>query len=61
MVFVSRVLGKVFRPKWEEGTGVWRRLNNETLNDLYCTPNIVRVIKIENSEMGRACSTYGGQ
>ena len=23
----------------------WRRQNNEELNDLYCSPNIVRVIK----------------
>jgi len=26
-------------------TGDWRKLHNEELNDLYCTPNIVRVIK----------------
>ena len=24
---------------------LWRRLHNEELNDLYCSPNIVRVIK----------------
>jgi hypothetical protein len=24
---------------------VWRKLYNEELNDLYCSPNIVRVIK----------------
>jgi hypothetical protein len=29
----------------DEVTGEWRRLHNGELNDLYCSPNIVRVIK----------------
>jgi hypothetical protein len=32
-------------PRRDEVTGEWWRLHNEELNDLYCSPNIVRVIK----------------
>jgi hypothetical protein len=34
-----------FGPKRDEATGEWRRLHNEKLNDLYSSPNIIRVIK----------------
>jgi len=44
-VFENRVLRSIFRPKKEEVTEEWRNLHNEELNDLYCSPNIVRVIK----------------
>jgi len=43
-VFENRVLRRIFGPKKDEVTGEWRKLHNE-LNDLYCSPNIVRVIK----------------
>jgi hypothetical protein len=44
-VFENRVLRRIFGPKREEVTGEWRKLHNEELNDLYCSSNIVWVIK----------------
>ena len=35
----------LFGPRRDEVTEEWRRLHNEELNDLYTSPNIVRVIK----------------
>ena len=44
-VFQNRVLRRIFGPKRDGVTGQWRKLHNEELNDLYCSPNIFRVIK----------------
>ena len=44
-VFENRVLRRIFGPKRDDVTGEWRKLHNEELNDLYCSPNIVRMIK----------------
>ena len=44
-VFEVMVLRRIFGPRRDEVTGEWRRLHNEELNDLHCSPNIVRVIK----------------
>ena len=44
-MFENRVLRGIFGPKRDEVTREWRKLHNEELNDLYCSPNISRVIK----------------
>jgi hypothetical protein len=44
-VFENKVLRRIFGPRREEVTGEWRRLHNEEIIDMYCSPNIVRVIK----------------
>jgi len=41
----NKVLRRIYVSKREEVTGERRKLHNEKLNDLYCTPNTVRVIK----------------
>jgi len=55
-VFENRVLSKVFGPKGEDVTGDWIKLYNEEFDDLYSSPNILRVIKSKKNEMGGACS-----
>jgi len=44
-VFENIVLMRIFGPRRDLEKGEWRRLQNEELNDLYSSPNIVRVIK----------------
>ena len=44
-MFENRVLRRMFGPKRDDVTGIWRKLHKEELNDLYCSSNIVRVIK----------------
>jgi hypothetical protein len=69
-VFKNRVLRRIFGPKRDEVTREWRKLHNEELNDLYCSPNIVRVIKFRRmrwaghvARMGRgkASQVFAGE
>jgi uncharacterized membrane protein len=40
-VFENMVLRRIFGPKKDEVTGEWRKLLNEELNDLCCSPNVM--------------------
>jgi len=44
-VFENMVLRRIFIPMRDKVMGEWRRLHNGELNDLYSSPNTVRVIK----------------
>jgi hypothetical protein len=44
-VFENRVLRRIFGPTRDEVTGGWRKLHNEELHNLYCSPSIIRTIK----------------
>jgi len=52
-------LRRVFGPKRDEVTGELRKLNIEELNDLYCSPNIVRVIKSRRMRWARHVARMG--
>ena len=44
-VYENKVLRRIFGSKRHDVTRAWRKLHNEELNDMYCSSNIVRVIK----------------
>jgi len=44
-MFEDRKLRRIFGSVRDEVNGEWRKLHNEELNDLYCSQNIVWVIK----------------
>jgi hypothetical protein len=44
-VFENRVLRIIFGPRRDEIIGSWRNLHNEELQNLYFSPNIIRMIK----------------
>ena len=45
-VFENRMMMRIFGTKRDEVTGEWRKLYNEELIDLYCSPYIGWVIKL---------------
>ena len=54
------MLRKIFGPKRDKVTGEWRKLHTEDLNDLYCSPSVVRVIKLKRMRwVGHVAHTGG--
>ena len=45
-MFANRVLRRIFGTKRDEVTREWRKLHNEELNDLYCSPSIFWMINL---------------
>ena len=55
------VLRRIFGPRRDEITGECRRLHNEELDDLYTSPNIVRVIKSRRMRWSGHVERMGGE
>ena len=55
------MLRRIFGPKRDEVTGEWRKLHNEELNDLYCSPNIIRVMKSRKIRWAVHVARMGGR
>ena len=58
-VFENRVLRKLLGSIKDEVTAEWRRLLSEKLYVLYCSPNVVRVIKSRRMSWARYMGRMG--
>jgi hypothetical protein len=53
-------LRRIFGSKRDEVTTEWRKLHNEELNDLYCSPSVVRVINLRMGWTGHVARMGDG-
>ena len=58
-VLENRVLRRLFGPKRDEVTGKWRKLNNEELNDLYSSSNIIWLTKLKRMRWAGHVALWG--
>jgi hypothetical protein len=49
----------LFGPKRDEVIGGWRKLHNEELRNLYCSPSIIRMIKSRRMRMAEHVARMG--
>jgi hypothetical protein len=54
-----RVLRRIFGSKRVHVTGEWRYLQNDKLNNLYSSPNIIRVIKSRKMRLAGYVAPWG--
>jgi hypothetical protein len=54
------MLRRIFGPRRDEVTWEWRKLHNEELNDLYCSPDIARVISSKKMRWAVLGEVYTG-
>jgi hypothetical protein len=57
----NRLLRRIFGPKRDEVTREWRKLHNEELRDLHCSPNIIRIIKSTRMRWAGHVARMGGK
>jgi len=57
----NMMLRRIYRPKRDEVTGMWRELHNEELNDLYSSPSVVRAIKSRRIRWSGHVARMGGR
>jgi hypothetical protein len=50
---------RIFGPKRDEVRGDWRKLSNEELNDLYFSPNVIRVTRSRRMRRTRHVARMG--
>jgi ribosomal protein L10 len=58
-VFKNRVLRRIFELKRDELTGDSRKMHNEELHNLHCSPNITRMSKPRRMKWARHVARMG--
>jgi len=51
-IFENRVLRRIFGTNRDEVTEEWRKLHNGEVNNLYSSPNIIRMVKTRRDGRG---------